>query len=177
MAEKITLRKFFDRIKRLPSDRPIKSRAWYLTQKEHWLGWLTSTKSRDAKAVYNRILNEQMLEWLAKAARVPSHLVAKALAAASRTVGQQRKTAAFRKHVSWEVVASALWRQNPDTQRKRRAAARRAVTTRKRRVAGRKAATTRKRRVAGMKAASTRRRRSAGRKAAATRAKRSAKEG
>ncbi|WP_434480819.1 hypothetical protein [Gemmatimonas sp.] len=60
----ISIATFINAIEGLPADPPEKSNVWYLTQKEHWLGWLgeydgpggysrTSTRKRDAKYAYN----------------------------------------------------------------------------------------------------------------------------
>src|SRR5688572_5324616 len=104
---------FRSAIRRLKADSPEKVPGiWYLTQKEHWLGWLSeysgagaygrTGRGYDARYSYNHIVNCEMLEWLARAAGVP---VAKFRAAQSasrkfRNEALSRQSAAFRKHVT-----------------------------------------------------------------------------
>ena len=69
-------------ILRLSADKPVKRPGvWYLTQKEHWLGWLkyyntagaygrTPGMNRDARYAYNHAVNPGLLEWLVRAAGV-----------------------------------------------------------------------------------------------------------
>ncbi len=62
-----------------------RSRVWYSTQKEHWLGWLTEYDGpgaygranwmRSAGFVYNHIRCPPMLAWLAEATGVAKPLV------------------------------------------------------------------------------------------------------
>lgn len=116
----ISIATFIAAIEGLPADPPEESDVWYLTQKEHWLGWLgdydgpgaygrTSTRRRDAKYAYNHIVNWQMLEWLIRAAGADK-ATNKAVQAASRHgTTLQEKAAAIRRIVPWETVAELLW--------------------------------------------------------------------
>lgn len=76
---------FTQAIKGLPGDDPVPRGTpgynKYPTQKDHWLGWLDPTAgtgtyprqagaSRDARDVYNRIVEPKLLIWLISAAAV-----------------------------------------------------------------------------------------------------------
>ena len=77
MEDSVSIRDFLIAISRLPEDRPIRNpKKWYLTQKEHWIGWLLeyngpgaygrkTTDGRDAKFVYNHVVQPEMLVYLA----------------------------------------------------------------------------------------------------------------
>jgi hypothetical protein len=110
-------------IGRLPSDDRVPDGApgynRYNTQKDHWLGWLdpaagTGTyprangPQRDARDVYNRIVEPKMLLWLMTAAGVRSELAHAAKLAADGATSLAGKSAAIRRHVPWHVVAEAL---------------------------------------------------------------------
>jgi len=121
MSRTVSISKFIRAIRQLPSDEPrVWPRAWYQTQKEHWLGWLgeyhgpgaygrTTGIKRDAVYAYNHIVNHNMLLWLIKAAGVRSDLVDAAKRAARRGKTMQAKSAAIRRHVGWEVIEARLW--------------------------------------------------------------------
>ena len=118
---RITIRQFIRKIRTLPAARPaIDPRRWYLTQKQHWLGWLSEYNSqgyygriaglnRDARYAYNHIVEADMLLWLISAARVPASRVRAARAVAATLPSLQRRSAAIRKIVPWEMVAERLW--------------------------------------------------------------------
>lgn len=110
-------------IRQLPSDAPVlpgtQGYNCYVTQKDHWLGWLmpeagTGTYPRKtgenavARDVYNRIREPKMLSWLIEASGVESALVAEAREAQSIESSQGGECAALRKVVPWRVVAEAL---------------------------------------------------------------------
>lgn len=110
-------------IRRLPSDDPVPSRTpgynIYNTQKDHWLGWLDPTagtgtyprqpgKNRDARDIYNRIVEPKLLIWLISAAGVKSELVQLALHDAGLASKLASKSAAIRRHVPWHTLAEAL---------------------------------------------------------------------
>lgn len=108
-------------IRRLPSDKPVPDRtpgySRYNTQKDHWLGWLqpgagTGTYPRapakNARGVYNRIVEAKLLLWLIEAAHVRPDLVTAARSAAEGASSMAGKSAAIRKHVPWHVVAEPL---------------------------------------------------------------------
>jgi hypothetical protein len=116
-------------IQRLPADEPVKQAGvWYLTQKEHWLGWLKdyNTKgaygripgrNRDARYAYNHAVNPGLLEWLVTSAGVDPKLVRAARSAAAREKTMMAQSGAIRRVVPWEVVAERLWAANSGTRR------------------------------------------------------------
>jgi hypothetical protein len=117
---RITIRQFILAIRKLPSDKPIVSHKWYLTQKEHWLGWLDEYNgggaygrkprmNRDAAFAYNHIVEPKMLLWIISAANVSPKLVKAARRDTKDRASMPRKSALVRKHVPWDVIAGALW--------------------------------------------------------------------
>lgn len=110
-------------IERLPSDEPVplgtQGYNKYDTQKAHWLGWLdpnagtgtyprSERGARDARDVYNRIVEPKMLIWLATAAGLPREKVDAAIADAAAVTPLASKAAAVRRHLPWAMVESAL---------------------------------------------------------------------
>jgi hypothetical protein len=91
-----------------------------LTQKEHWLGWLSQylgpgaygrVGSRDdARYAYNHVVNYKMLLWLIKASGIEPSLVEAAEQAALTSTSLAGKSGAIRRRVPWSIVQSALWR-------------------------------------------------------------------
>jgi hypothetical protein len=120
MQESLSIRDLIIAISRLPEDRPINSpKKWYRTQKEHWLGWLFEYNSpgaygrqilegRDAKFVYNHVVQPELLIYLAKASGVPRARVvsARKILAGGGTLMHQ--AAEIRRLIPWEVVEEAL---------------------------------------------------------------------
>ncbi len=117
---RITIRQFMFVIRKLPSDRPVVSHKWYLTQKQHRLGWLSQYNSagaygrkprmnRDAAFAYNHIKESKMLLWIISAAKVSPKLVKAARRDAKGAVSMPGKSAMVRKNVPWNVLAGALW--------------------------------------------------------------------
>ena len=107
----------------LPSDDSVPKGTQgynaYRTQKEHWLGWLNPSagkgtyprqddSNRDARDVYNRIVEPKMLIWLATAAQVDSSLLSAAISSASATEKLPSKSAAIRKHIPWPGVEADI---------------------------------------------------------------------
>lgn len=123
MTKKISIKQFFFAIYDLPSDKPKDTPGkWYKTQKEHWLGWLgeykgpgaygrKGGKNQGAEYAYNHIVEYRMLLWLIKAAGVESNLVKAAKLVVDEEKSMQANSAAIRKIVPWEILASALWDQ------------------------------------------------------------------
>lgn len=116
----VSIKSFIAAIERLPADPPEESDAWYLTQKEHWLGWLSeyhgpgyygrdASKHRDARFAYNHIVNWQMLEWLIRAAGADESTNKAVQAASKHGTTLQEKAGAIRRLVPWEQVAELLW--------------------------------------------------------------------
>jgi len=121
MQDPISIREFITAISRLPVDPPVRNpRKWYLTQKEHWIGWLSEYHTpgaygrqtrvrRDAKFAYNHAVQPEMLLYLANAAGVDRGRVAAAARAFTKGKTLMQKSGAIRAIVPWEVTASALW--------------------------------------------------------------------
>ncbi|MGH6790509.1 MAG: hypothetical protein ACRECC_12615 [Pseudolabrys sp.] len=93
--------------------------AWYVSQKEHWLGWLgdyhgpgyygRKNPKRSAEFVYNHINCSPMVLWLGEASGVPKKVVEKAKRAALRTkknMGSQ--CSAIRKIIPWVLIEAQL---------------------------------------------------------------------
>lgn len=114
---------FIGAIRALPSDPPVplgtQGYNQYTTQKAHWLGWLNPTAGtgsyprstgagRDAKYVYNHIVEPKLLLWLVGAAGVQAELVALARASAEAAKSMPAKSAAVRRQVPWATVCHAL---------------------------------------------------------------------
>jgi hypothetical protein len=121
MNHKLDVEQFLAAIRRLPSDPPsLYPGKWYQTQKEHWIGWLseyhspgaydrTPDPARDARYVYNHIVEPAMLLWLIDAAGVDRQLVSQAKHDASQAKSMMQQSAIIRRIVPWAVVARALW--------------------------------------------------------------------
>lgn len=121
-SKTISIAQFIQAIRKLQPDTPVNDpRTWYKTQKEHWLGWLSeyhgpgaygrkSEKRRDAKYAYNHIVDFKMLLWLAEAAGVEPNLVRQARSSAKQANTLMAKSAAVRRHISWETLSTALWK-------------------------------------------------------------------
>lgn len=97
----------------------------YTTQKDHWLGWLDpnsgtgtyarkSRPERDARYVYNHIVEPKMLLWLISASGVDRDHVNVAIKAAESATSMQGRSAAIRKNVPWPEVEAALSIFNSD---------------------------------------------------------------
>lgn len=107
-------------ISRLPEDRQSKrGRVWYVSQKEHWVGWLFHynspgaynrkvTDGRDAKFVYNHIVCPSLLTYLAGAAGVSRTLVRQAKKIEASGGTEMQRAGAIRRIVPWDLVQSAL---------------------------------------------------------------------
>jgi hypothetical protein len=97
------------------------SRAWYASQKQHWLGWLSEYRGsgyygrknfhRSAEFVYNHIVCPPMVLWLAEASGVPKLKVADAKDAALSSRTLQAQSAAIRKIIPWEMIEVRLDRR------------------------------------------------------------------
>ena len=105
-------------IETLPADKEMPSGTQgysrYLTQKAHWLGWLSKkpgakyfrqdAPNRGAKFVYNHIMEPKMLLWLISASGVDNKLIANAQKDADKAKTMAGSCAAIRKVVSWEEL-------------------------------------------------------------------------
>ena len=95
-------------------------KAWYTSQKEHWLRWLAEYDTPGAygrtpapdllcQAIYNRLQCPPMVFWLGEAVGVPKgrlRAAFKAAAGAQRQYGRQ--TAAIRREIPWRDVETAI---------------------------------------------------------------------
>lgn len=99
------------------------SGAWYRSQKEHWIGWLSEydrpgayrreTKVlRGASYAYNRIQCAPMLFWLSEALSAPEAQLDKAFDAVLKAPSKgASQCAALRRILPWHVVESRLKRK------------------------------------------------------------------
>ena len=122
MRDPISIRTFMTAIRGLRADRPVRDPGkWYLTQKQHWLGWLSEYEGpgayrrqtgvkRDARFAYVHIVEPAMLLYLASASGVDRKLLAAARHASARGTTLMEKSGAIRALIPWETVAAALWR-------------------------------------------------------------------
>ena len=123
MKDPIPVRKLLAAIRRLPADKPRETPGkWYLTQHEHWIGWLSQydgpgaygrdpTVRRDAKFAYNHIVEPEMLLYLAAAGGVDKRKVAMARKVASEGKTMMQKSGTIRQLLPLPIVAAALWHE------------------------------------------------------------------
>ncbi|MGD1082373.1 MAG: hypothetical protein ABR881_28985 [Candidatus Sulfotelmatobacter sp.] len=96
--------------------------VWYVSQKQHWLGWLTEydspgyygrkSRGQSAEFAYNHIMCPPMLLWLAEASGVAKKKVIeanKAAFAVRPTLASQ--CSAIRKIVPWTTIELRLTRR------------------------------------------------------------------
>ena len=95
LRDTISVGRLLKAIQMLPPDRPLPDPLhWYLTQHEHWIGWLreyhtpgaygrATSVRRDARYAYDHIVEVAMLVYLAKAAGVPVRRLRSAIRAVS----------------------------------------------------------------------------------------------
>jgi hypothetical protein len=120
---KVSVDEFISAIQSLPDDQEVYDpNKWYLTQKEHWLGWLgqyhttgaygrQTGVNRDARYAYNHIVEPKLLLYLIKAIPLEDTLIA-AAEHACETSGKtmMAQSGAIRKVVPWSFIYQALWR-------------------------------------------------------------------
>lgn len=121
MANSISVKLLLSTIRRLPPDAPVKNpKKWYLTQKEHWIGWLTEYNGpgaygrqtgveRDAEYAYNHVVQPELLLYLATASGVDGKLVESANRAFEKRTSLMQAAGAIRAIIPWGTVAAALW--------------------------------------------------------------------
>ena len=117
---------FIRAVQALPSDDPVPLGTpgynKYTTQKAHWLGWLDPSAgtgtyprsdgpNRDAKYVYNHIVEPKLLLWLISAAGVSPRTILAAHKAAASVPKMPSKSKAIRRVVPWSVVCEQLARK------------------------------------------------------------------
>lgn len=117
----VTVQQFLQAVRKLPEDKPLNDpKVWYRTQKEHWIGWLSEYRTsnvygrkhgrkRDARFVYNHIVEYRMLVYLAEASQVDKQLISTAKTAMAEKHTLQGKAGVFRKHIPWPVIAEKLF--------------------------------------------------------------------
>lgn len=107
-------------IEKLPSDQPVDDpQVWYKTQKEHWLGWLNNYdgpggygrqpgKQRDARYVYNHVVDPYLLLYLFDALDLPPDVIAYVELACERGKTLMEKSGFIRKIVPWSAVFQSI---------------------------------------------------------------------
>lgn len=96
-----------------------KERAWYRSQKEHWLGRLEEYEGtgyhgrknwlRTAEFIYNHLVCPPMVLWVAEVAGIPRQTLRKAVRAAlSAAPYLPAKSSAIRNVISWKEVETLL---------------------------------------------------------------------
>lgn len=96
-----------------------RSNVTYITQKDHWLGWLSEYSgpgyygrkkmNRSAEYAYNHIVCPPMVLWLGEASGISKAKVAAAKRAAmSAGAHLPAKSAAIRKIISWQMIEVCL---------------------------------------------------------------------
>lgn len=95
---------------------PGYGRAWYRTQREHWLRWLeeyhtagpyerSPTPRTQAQVVYSRIICPPMVFWLAETFGVDHRLLSTAhVTAVAAPKNQASQSGAIRSVLPWDVV-------------------------------------------------------------------------
>lgn len=104
----------------MPGGSSEQKRAWYSSQRQHWLGWLAEYNGpgaygrktlvgRDAEFIYNHIVNPKMLIWLMEAAGAPkARLLRARKAALSAGTRMQAMSAAIRREFPFSEVEALL---------------------------------------------------------------------
>ena len=117
----ISIWKFFLVITRLPEDEPDEDpNAMHRTQKDHWIGWLLNyfgpgfygrqNWKRDARFVYNHVVNPKLLIYLIRAIPLRPELVEAAENAYAQSGNtMMAQSGAIRKVVPWSEIYQALW--------------------------------------------------------------------
>jgi hypothetical protein len=113
-------------IQALPSAPPVPLGTpgynQYSTQKAHWLGWLapsagtgsyprSEAPNRNAKYVYNHIVEPKLLLWLIAASGIDAATVAAAQKAAASALKMPSQAAAIRRIVPWDLLCEQLVRK------------------------------------------------------------------
>jgi hypothetical protein len=119
--DSVSVKQLLAAIRKLPSDEPVDNpKAWYRTQKEHWIGWLSEYSGpgaygrkvgvpRDARWAYNHIVCSDMLLWLIEATGVSEDLVSQAKRDSASGTTLMEQSGIIRRIVPWPVIAAALW--------------------------------------------------------------------
>jgi hypothetical protein len=126
MEKQITIAQFRNAIKHLPEDESKERKGiWYLTQKQHWLGWLggyygpggynRKNWNRDAKFAYNHIVCPDMLFYLAHAIPLRQELIDAVDQAYNLDASLMARSGAIRKAAPWGEIYQALWGEHEPT--------------------------------------------------------------
>jgi hypothetical protein len=119
MERSLTIVELLIAISRLSEGRRTRRSVWYESQKEHWIGWLFHynssgaygrkiTSGRDAKFVYNHVVNPGLLTYLAGAAGVSQAIVRQARRVETSNDSLMAQVGAIRRILPWELVQGAL---------------------------------------------------------------------
>jgi len=132
MPYEMTIGTFVHHIQALPSDESHPDPGvWYLTQKEHWLGWLSeydgpgaygrTGQQRDARFAYNHIVNPRMLMYLIEAIPMRPESVEAAHTAfrAKENATLMQTSGAIRKVVPWAAIYQALVQRDEPSAKRR----------------------------------------------------------
>ena len=109
-------------IETLPADKEVsrgtQGYSRYLTQKAHWLGWLSKKPgakyyrqdepNRGARFTYNHIMEPKMLLWLISASGLQIELVELAREASLNKKSMASSCAAIRKVVPWQTLENHI---------------------------------------------------------------------
>jgi hypothetical protein len=96
--------------------------VWYVSQKQHWLGWLSEydgpgyygrkKRGQSAEFAYNHIMCPPMLLWLAEASKIAKEKVHEAKdAALSARPTLASQCSAIRKSIPWTEIELHLKRK------------------------------------------------------------------
>ena len=113
-------------IETLPADDEVQRGTQgynrYLTQKAHWLGWLSKNPgakyyrqdapNRGARFTYNHIMEPKMLLWLISASGLQIELVKLAKEESLNKKSMASSCAAIRKVVPWQTLENHINNQN-----------------------------------------------------------------
>jgi hypothetical protein len=123
ITKEITIEQLRNAIKKLPPyPSMVPPGAWYKTEQEHWLGWLKfyrgpgvygrkGGENREARFVYNHIVEYRMLLWIIEAAGIEPGLVGKAKSVIDGKKTLQANASTVRKIVPWDILAAKLWKK------------------------------------------------------------------
>lgn len=94
------------------------NKTWYTSQGEHWQGWLSEyngggfygrkNHKRTAEFVYNHIMCQPMLIWLAETASIDEKLINKAVEESLQSDKYQEQCKMVRKVIGWSEVEKAI---------------------------------------------------------------------
>jgi len=102
----------------LRSRKQHPSKTWYINQGEHWDGWLRNYDgvgfynrknwNRTSEYVYNHIMCQPMLIWLAETLDIESKIIESAITEALKSNKYQEQCRIIREHIKWSDIKSKL---------------------------------------------------------------------